>query len=173
MSPASGPVHEPKLHPAATMDDQEMVEAGEGSEIVLGPAPFSSPDPATDAQKMLPLSDGTSAYEARVEAQEGYQDGPEDYKSMKKDELVALAGERDVNVEGMKVDEIRAALAADDASDMKAADFKQQIADAADQDALDAVGELYEASGKSYSSVEDAMEKRQTEIDEAAGSGQQ
>lgn len=168
MSPASGPVSEPKLHPAATMDDQEKVEAGEGASIVLGPVPFSSPDPTTDAIKMLPLEDGTSAYEARQAAQEAYAAGSGEYDDMKVDELRDLAAERDVDVTGKRKAEIVAALREDDASDMKAADFKEQIEAAGDQESLDAAAELYGASGKEYASVEAALEKRQQEINESA-----
>ncbi len=167
MAPASGPVNEPKLDPARTMDDQGT----EPAEIVLGTPPFSSPDPATDGLKMLPLTDGTSAYEARQEnAESAAKAADGDYDSMKKDELKALGEQRDLDFSGMKVDEMRAALREDDASDMKAADFKEQIEAAQDQDALDAVGQLYSDSGKSYSSVEAALAKRQEELDAGASS---
>ena len=165
--PASGPVNEPKLDPARAMEDQ----GSEPTEIVLGTPPFSSPDPATDGLKMLPLEDGTSAYEARQDAaavRSAGEDG--DYSSMSKKELQDLAAQRDVDVDGLKKDEIVSALQADDASDMKASDFKDQIAAAQDQDALDSVAELYSASGRSYSSVEAALEKRQGEIDDAGNS---
>lgn len=166
--PASGPVNEPKLHPAAAMEDQEMLSLDEGAKIVLGTPPFSSPDPQTDALKMLPLSDGTSAYEAAQEAADARKAAAGgDYESMKKDELKALAEERDIDVSDMKVAEMRAALREDDASDMKAADFKAQVDAAEDQDALDAAAELYEGSGKSYASVEAAIEKKQDEINDA------
>ena len=161
---ASGPVQDAKLNPAAAMEDQGK----EPSSIVLGGAPFSSPDPLTDAKKMLPLEDGTSAYEARESAAEAKAS---DYDSMKKPELQAAAAERDLDVTGMKVDEIRAALRADDSSDMKAADFKAQVEAAEDQEALDAAAQLYADSGKEYSSVEDAIEKKQDEIDEAEHAG--
>ena len=173
MSPASGPVNEPKLYPAATQEDQAKIEEGGSTPIVLGTPPFSSPDPSTDALKMLPLEDGTSAYEAAQEATSVRNAAASgDYDSMRKDELKALAADRDVNVDGMKVDEMRAALREDDASDMKAADFKAQVEAASTQEELDAVGELYEASGKEYSSVEAAIDKKQDEINEAANSGE-
>lgn len=169
MAPASGPVSDSKLHPAATMDDQEKVESGENAQIVLGPAPFSSPDPATDAIKMLPLEDGTSAYEARQDAAAARSAAEAgDYDSMKKNELQALAADRDIDVTDMKVDEIRSALREDDASDMKASDFKEKVNAAATQDELDEAAALYDASGKSYASVEDAIEKKQSEINDAA-----
>lgn len=53
--PASEPA-EPKLNPSAIMEDQGM----EMAPIVLGPAPYSSPDPATDGIRMLPLEEGSS-----------------------------------------------------------------------------------------------------------------
>ncbi len=155
--------------PAATMEDQERMANESPTPIVLGPVPFSSPDPVTDAIKMLPLEDGTSAYEARVEAQEGYSTD-NDYKSMKKEELTALAAEREVNVEGMKVDEMRAALQEDDASDMKASDFKDRVKAATTQEELDEAAEFYSASGKEYSSVDAAVEAKQKEIDDSGES---
>ena len=165
MSPASGPVHEPKMVPAATMEDQDAILEGKVEPIVLGAPPYSSPDPATDARKMLPLEDGTSAYEAREEVVGKYD--TTDYKSMKADELKALVAERDLTPDSNKKDDLVAALTADDAEGMKASDFKDRIAAATTQEELDAVGEFYTNSGRSYSSVENAMEARQKELDEA------
>jgi hypothetical protein len=45
-----------QVHPNRIEEDQEM----EMQPIVLGPAPYSSPDPETDGIKMLPLEEGTS-----------------------------------------------------------------------------------------------------------------
>lgn len=170
--PASGPVENPKMFPAATMEDQEKIMAGEAeNEVVLGGVPFSSPDPATDAKKMLPLEDGTSAFDAREEALAAR--APTDYSSMKSEELKELAEERDLEVEGtgkggrILAKDYAAALAEDDASDMKAADFKAQIEAAQDQEALDSALQLYADSGKNYSSVVAAGEKRQEELNEA------
>lgn len=160
---ASGPVQESKMFPAATMEDQERLMAEENTPIVLGGVPYSSPDPSTDARKMLPLEDGTSAYEAR----EPSESASGDYDSMKVAELKSLVEERDLSVEGSKKADLLAALRADDAKDMKAADFKSQIEAATTQDELDEAAELYDASGSSYSSVVDAIEKKQTEINES------
>ncbi len=168
MMSASGPVLEPKLVPAATMEDQEKMAGESPNPIVLGPVAFSSPDPVTDAQRMLPLEDGTSAYEAaevasaeRTAAKEG------DYTSMKKEELVSLAGERDVDVEGLKKDEVVAKLQEDDAQDMKASDFKDRVNAATTQDELDEAAEFYSNSGREYASVDTAVEKKQKEIDDS------
>lgn len=61
-----------KLYPAATLDDQEAIENMEAEPIVLGPGPYSSPDPETDGIRMLPLEDqgsgGTVGMAAEMEA---------------------------------------------------------------------------------------------------------
>lgn len=181
MSPASGPVHDAKLFPAAVQEDQEALVEGKTELTEIGPAPFSSPDPQTDAIKMLPLEDGTSsAYDARKADQARHSDTT-DYKSMSPDELKSLAEERGLKVKGtgangnVKKSDLVEALTEDDTKDMKAGDWKDQISAAADQDALDEVLDRYEASGADYSTVETAAEKRQKEIDEAAesdGNGQ-
>lgn len=176
MSPASGPVTDPKLFPAAAMEDQEKLANGEDEPIVLGPIPFSSPNPSTDARRMLPLEDGTSAYEAREAVVDKY-DGT-DYNSMSPAELKALAEERDLGeITGtgkngaIKKADYVSALQADDTKDMKASDFKDRVAAATTQDELDAVAELYQNSDSDYSTVEDAIEKKQEEINEANGTG--
>lgn len=169
MSPASGPVLEPKMFPAATMDDQEVIMEGRQEQTVLGPPAFSSQSPHTDNLRMLPLEDGTSAHVAALEAEATRQDT--DYASKSPEDLKALVEERDLGeIEGTgkngnitKKDLVKA-LQEDDASDMKAADFKAQIAAAADIDALQAVSDLYDASGKSYSSVDAAIDKREEEL---------
>ena len=180
--PASGPVQNPKMFPAAAMEDQEALMAGENpTNVVLSGVPFSSPDPATDAQRMIPLEEGTggeNAAQAREDAAAARSGaGSEDYNSLSPEELDRLVEERDLKVEGsgangnvLKKDKV-AALQADDASDMKAADFKQRISEAQDQEALDEALQLYAGSGKEYASVVAAGEKRQEEIN--AGNGEQ
>ena len=177
MCPASAPGPGDKMFPAAVRDDQEMLANAEDKPIVLGPGPYSSPDPTTDGIRMLPLEDGTSAYEARVEAatvrMQGEAAADGDYSKMNKAELKSLAEERDLTVEGTKKDDYLAALRADDARDMKASDFKDRVTAATTQEELDEAAELYAASEASYSSVEAAIEKKQGEIDEAADGGGQ
>ena len=121
MSPASAPNESGKVYPNRVLEDQDV----EMQPIVLGPAPFSSPDPETDGIRMLPLEDGSSASE----------------------EASVLSG---------------------DAKEMKAADFKAAVEGAQTQEELDAVQEVYDASGKEYSTVDDAFAKRQEELNEAA-----
>lgn len=162
--PASGPVQESKMFPAATMEDQEKMANEENNPIVLGGVPFSSPDPATEARKMLPLEDGTSAYEAR----EPSESASGDYDSMKVADLKKLAEERDLKVEGGRKADLLDALRGDDAKDMKAADFKAKIDAATTQEELDEVAELYSASGADYSSVDDALDKKQNEINDGS-----
>lgn len=163
-----------KLYPAAVSADQEMIVSGNQERTVLGPPPFSSPNPATEARRMLPLEDGTSAHVASLEAHEQREAGKgSDYSSMDAKALKALVEERDLTPESNKKADLIAALQEDDASDYKAADFKQLVEAASSQEELDQAAELYEASGKSYSSVESAIEKKQDEINEADnGQGQ-
>lgn len=161
MSPASGPVHEPKMFPAATMEDQEKMANEENEPIVLGATPFSSPDPETDARKMLPLEDGTSAYEAKEAAASAQST---DYNSMSAAEVKSLAAERDLTVEGNKKADYVSALNADDAKDKKAADWKAEIEAAQDEEALTALHAAYEDADADYSSVEAAFDKRAEEL---------
>lgn len=171
MSPASGPVLEPKMFPAATMEDQEAVMEGRTEATVLGPPPFSSPDPASEARRMLPVEDGTSAHQAALDAEAVRTEG--DYSKLDPKALKALADERGLEVEGTgksgnvtKADFI-AALHEDDAKDMKASDWKAEIDAAQDQDALDAVAQRYYDAGATYKTVEDAIDRKQGEIDNA------
>jgi hypothetical protein len=64
MTPASSPVNEPKLNPAATMEDQDK----EPARIELGPPAFSSNRPHTDAIKSLAEVDRNEAGEANIPA---------------------------------------------------------------------------------------------------------
>lgn len=143
---------------------------GRQEATVMGPPPFSSPDPATDAQRMLPLEDGTSAHQAALDAEEVRNTGS-DYNSMSPADLKALAEERDLTVEGtgangnVKKSDLVAALTQDDTADYKAADWKREIAAVADQDALDELAQKYEDSGASYSTVEAAFDARADELE--------
>jgi hypothetical protein len=58
-----------------------------------------------------------------------------------------------------------------DVADFKAADFKARVEAATTQEELDAAAELYANSGKEFATVEAAVEKKQSEIDEAESSG--
>lgn len=175
MSPASGPVLEPKMFPAATMDDQEVIMEGRQEQTVLGPPAFSSQSPHTDNLRMLPLEDGTSAHVAALDAEANRQ--ATDYASKSPEELKALVAERDLGeIEGTgknnnvtKKDLVKA-LQEDDASGMNAADFKTRIAAASDLDALQEVADLYDASGKTYSTVDEAIDKREAELSDGGNS---
>lgn len=169
MSPASGPVLNPKFHPAATLDDQEGVMDGTlGEATVMGTPPFSSPDPVTDARRMLPLEDGTSAHQSALEAEQAREGGESseitDYDSMKSPELKALVEERGLETEGNKKADYVSALKADDAADMKAGDFIAAIKAATTQEELDAVAELYDAQDRELTTVERAFDTRQDEL---------
>jgi hypothetical protein len=168
MAPASGPVHDPKMFPAATMDDQEKIMEGEQTVSIVTTPPFSSPDPNTDALKMEIVDSNVSAYDARENAAAAkLGESSEDYDSMKVADLKALAEERGLDTEGAKKADLVSALQADDASEFKAADFKDRVNAATTQEELDAAAEFYANSGKSYSSVEAAVEAKQSEIDES------
>lgn len=177
MSPASGPVTDPKLIPAATMEDQEgIVEGSLGERTVLGTVPFSSPDPATDAIKMLPLSDGTSAHQAALDAAETRESGlSTNYKKMSNDELKALVESREIgDIEGtgkkgnVVHDDYVAALEADDAKDMNSTKWKEAVAAATTTEELDALAEKYDNSGAEYSTVEAAFDTRYEELGQNA-----
>lgn len=116
--PASGPVTDPKLFPAAVMEDQEALAAGATEPIVMGAPPFSSNDPETDGRRLVPLG-GESVPESSDE-------------------------------------------------DKKAAEWKADVEAADSQEALDAVAASYGASGADFKSVIAAIEKKQTELNEAA-----
>lgn len=170
--PASSPVTDAKQFPAAAMEDQDEIAEGRQEVTVMGTPPFSSPDPVTDSYKMLPLEDGTSAHQGALEAAETRSVENNDYNALDKSELQRLADERDLSVEGSGKDgnvvkkDLVAALLEDDASDMKAADFKSRVEAASTQDELDAAANLYGNSGKSFSSVEAAIEKKQSELED-------
>jgi hypothetical protein len=55
--------------------------------------------------------------------------------------------------------------ASTDPADRKAADWVDAVEAAQDQDALDAISQQYEDSGKDLSTVDKAIEKRQDELD--------
>lgn len=173
MTPASGPVNDPKMFPAATMEDQEAILAGEQPVSFISTPPFSSPDPATDGLKMEIVDADVSALDAREAAQARTE---ADYDSMEMSELKQLAEERDLEVEGtgkggnVKKSDLVSALQADDASEFKASDFKERVSAATTQEELDAAADFYYNSGKTYSSVEAAVDKKQEEIDEASQS---
>ena len=144
--------------------------------ITLGPAPYSSPDPATDGIRMLPLEDGTSAAEAADAAAESRE--ATNYASMDKADLVKLAEERDIEVsrgDGKDGDPVKAdyvaALTQDDTSDMKAADWKEAVANASDMESLENLADQYANSGAEYKSVDQAFISREEELKSAAGEG--
>ena len=55
--PASAPAESGKMYPNRIEEDQEV----EMTPVVMGTPPFSSPEPETDGQRMLPLEDQTTA----------------------------------------------------------------------------------------------------------------
>jgi hypothetical protein len=160
---------ENKPIPNATHEDQEAILAGTlGEPTVLSTVPFSSPDPETDGLKMLPLEDGTSAHQASIQSAEIREAGSDPYKGMKAADLKALVADRGLEAESNKKDDLLAALRADDADGMLAADFIERINAATDQESLDAAVALYESQDRELSTVEAAVEKKQSELDEAS-----
>ena len=159
--------YDDKPIPAATHADQEEIMAGNlGEPTVLGVPAFSSPDPATDGYTMLPLTDGTSAHQASLDAAEARENTTDPYKGLKAAELKELVAERGLEPESNKKDDLLAALRADDADGMLASDFIERVNAATNQEELDAAAELYNAQDRELSSVEAAIEKKQTELDE-------
>lgn len=63
--PASGPASGEKMFPAAVLEDQEAIMAGENEPVVVGIPPFSSPDPGTDGIRMMSLTEEGPAAEAQ------------------------------------------------------------------------------------------------------------
>lgn len=157
-----------KMIPAATSEDQEGILAGtHGEPTVLGTPPFSSPDPESEGIKMLPLEDGTSAHQGALEAAQVRDANTDPYESLKNPQLKKLVQDRGLTAESNKNDDLLAALRKDDADGMLAKDFIEKVNAAEDQDSLDAAVALYEAQDRELVSVEDAIEKKQTEINEA------
>lgn len=193
MSPASGAPraeskddpYEPKMFPGAVLEDQEAVAMAEADPVVISKVPYSSPDPETDGIRMIPLTEqGTGGTVGRPEsAATAASDAAnlreiEDYDGKSKEDLVALAEERDLNVERtdgkpvegnvkLRQEDYIAALREDDTKDMKAGDFKKLVAEAQDEEALAKVERLYMDSDAAYSSVEDAIQKRDRELENA------
>lgn len=115
-----------KMFPAATHEDQEGIVKRElGQPIKIGTPPFSSPDPATEGKRMVPILDD-------VTGEQGHE------------------------------------MSSADPSQWKANDFKTQVSAATTDEELDAVEQQYLDSGKDYSSVETAVEKRREELAEEA-----
>lgn len=162
-----------KQIPAATAEDQEGIVARTlGEPIVVGTPAFSSPDPLTEKGRMLPLTEDVSA--GAVAAENEATSEVVLYADMDKDVLEKLVAERELDVEGtgsngnVLKDDLVKALNGDDAVGLKASDFKKLLEVASTQDELDAIGLQYEAGGRKYSTVEAAIEAKQTEINDAA-----
>lgn len=58
-----------------------------------------------------------------------------------------------------------------DDGDKKAGDWKEEVEAASTQEELDAVAQAYSESGADFKTVESAIEKKQSEINEAAEDG--
>ena len=176
MSPASAPNESGKVYPNRVLEDQDV----EMQPVVMGTPPFSSPDPATDGIRMLPLEDQTTpnAAEAADQAAELRELGS--YGDKSPDELKSLAEERDLTVtrtdgkDGrLRKEDYVAALTQDDTSDMKAADFKELVAGASTEEELQSVADTFEASGREYASVNAAIDKRLEEIQAEAAAAEE
>lgn len=167
---ASKPSTMPKRFSAARLEDQEDIENMAREPIRMGTPPFSSPDPATDGVRMLPLEGGHGSVGTTLVGDENSSDSGDDYSKLSPAELKELAEERGLEVKGtgangnVKKVDLVSALQQDDTKDMKAADWKKEIEEAADQDALDEIATRYDDSGASYTTVKAAIEKRQEEF---------
>lgn len=91
--------------------------------IILGPGPFSSPDPATEGYRQIPIDDGEGAADAadRAAAEEEGEGEDGGYEDMTVDQLHEEAEKRGVEVEGtgangnkVKADYVKALTAADE-----------------------------------------------------------
>lgn len=160
--------------PNAVEEHQEAIMNGDFEPTYLSTPPFSSPDPRTEGLRMVPLEDGIGAHQTEEQVRKmsltddeaGDSGEISDYSKMKVADLKALVEERGLEAEGNKKADYIAALQADDAADMKASDFIEAINAAEDQEALDAAVALYEAQDRTLVSVEAAVEKKQTELNE-------
>jgi protein-tyrosine-phosphatase len=166
VSPASGSQLPDKLFPNRVEEDQDV----EMQPIVMGTPPFSSPDPVTDGIRMLPLEDQTTLNAAQAADQAAALRGLTDYESMSQEDLKSLTDERDLEVtrtegEGrLRKSDYIAALQQDDASDMKASDFKNLVDQATSEEELQQVADAYEASGREYKSVDEAIDSKYEEL---------
>jgi hypothetical protein len=175
--PASGPVDEPKMFPARTLEDQDM----EMEPVVLGTPPFSSPDPETDGIRMLPLEDGTSAVEGEVLPEQPLmlppegagiplQEVQENVEPMKLNDLKTLAEDRGIAVaraegEGAvrKEDYVQAVVQDEQ---QRAADLMQKIQSAKDEEELDQAKSEYDDHDFNYPSIDDAIERKEEQFSE-------
>lgn len=183
-----------RMAPAFREEDQDM--AVELQPVVIGPPAYASPDPATASGRLVPveehplnLSDdygksvldvatsetvvGTYYYESSRTA-EGVapaSDKPReewvkaDWQKQAKAYGLAQAGTKD-DVKA-RVEAYEDELEAD--KDMKAAEWVEEVESAEDADALAAIRERYGASGATFSTVDEAFEKKQAEFDTSAG----
>lgn len=175
---ASAPSNLPKRFSAARLEDQEEIALAR-EPIRMGTPPFSSPDPATDGIRMLPLEGGhgsvggTDGADAPLATAGG--DETKGYGDMSKPELKSLAEERDLDVKRTDGDETKklrisdyvTAFEADDTKEFKAADWKQKVADAKDQDELDEIVTLYDESDADYATVKAAIDAKQEALNSA------
>lgn len=131
---ASKPSTMPKRFAAARLEDQEDIENMAREPIRMGTPPFSSPDPATDGVRMLPLEGGHGSVGTTLVGDENSADSGDD-------------------------------------KGMKAADWKKEVEEAANQETLDEIATRYDESGADYATVKSAIEKRQEELDAAGDDG--
>lgn len=128
------------------MADMEPVYTEENQPVqVLSTPPFSSNDPATDGLKMVPIDDNPPA-----------DDFPESDIDDDDDTLV---------VDPRVPDEAEEGASTEDDANKKAAEWVAEIKATETQEALDAVLARYEATGKDFTTVAEAAEARQDDLD--------
>jgi hypothetical protein len=110
--------------------------------IQLSTPAFSSPDPATDGLRMIPIVDEAAAQED---------------ESVRAGDITALEEEEGVGVQSQSTDD----------SEKTAAQWVAEINATNSQQELDAVLERYGDTGKDYKTVDDAADAKQQAIDNA------
>lgn len=146
-----------QFHPSFRQEDQDMAEAML-KPVVIGPPAYASPDPATNAGKLVPIEDHPLA--GMIDADFG--------KAYREEGVVSqpspLAGTEDNpggymdSSAGMSAEELA------EAKSLKAAEWKEMVESAEDAGELDDVVSKYQAAGASYATVDSAIEAKRAEF---------
>jgi hypothetical protein len=178
-----------RLNASFSPDLEEAAMNQEIAPVIMGPPAYSSPDPKTAGSRLVPLeehplsADLSEDYGA-VEKELGHDDGfrtsqgagteadfsefPEDRKEWSKTHWQRAAKQYDLPSSGntktlkKRVEDYEAERDAD--TEMKAADWNDEIDKAKDADALALIEERYTTSGADFSTVQDALDKKKSEF---------
>lgn len=175
-----------KLHPSFRQEDQEMAE--ELQPVIIGPPAYASPDPNTNNGRLVPIEDHplsadiAESYGARqkaggattslpdtlagADAEGGPGDKPREEWSkadwQKQASAMGLATSGKKDAIKTRVEEREAEV--NEAKALKAEEWIGQIEDAEDEETLDNLAALYEASGADYSTVAEAFSEKRAEL---------